>query len=97
MWEITLVPLTWPDRNHSLTQMDVNLDREQRAQLELISMHVGKLPAQVLLDAALFLLSRDLQSLDLVKSVASDASADGGQNFLNGHELDARFTQMLRR
>jgi hypothetical protein len=94
MREITLVPLTWPYLNHSLTQMDVNLDREQRAQLELISMHVGRPPAQVLLDAALFLLSRDLQSLDLV---ASDASADGSQNFLSRHELDARFTQMLRR
>jgi hypothetical protein len=42
--------------------MDLNLDGEQKAQLELIALHVGKPPAQVLMDAAVFLLSRDARS-----------------------------------
>jgi hypothetical protein len=74
--------------------MDINLDREQRAQLEMIALHVGKPPAQVLMDAAVYLLSRDGRFLE---SLEGDAPPESIQTFLNDGELNARFTRMLRR
>jgi len=37
--------------------VNVDLDFEQLAQLELISMHAGKAPAQLLMEAALLVLN----------------------------------------
>ncbi len=74
--------------------MDFNLDVEQRAQLEMIALHVGKPPAQVLMDAALFLLSRDARFLE---SLEADGPPELSQTFLNEGELNARFKRMLRR
>jgi hypothetical protein len=74
--------------------MELNLDGEQKAQLEMIALHVGKPPAQVLMDAALFLLSRDGRFLE---SLEADGPPELSQTFLNDGELNARFTRILRR
>jgi hypothetical protein len=74
--------------------MELNLDGDQKAQLEMIALHVGKPPAQVLMDAALFLLSRDGSFLE---SLEADGPPELSQTFLNDCELDARFTRILRR
>ncbi len=70
--------------------MDLDLNGEQRSQLELISLYAGKPPAQVLVDAATFLVERDAGLLDSVVPC-------GPQTFIADDELDARFAQMLRR
>ena len=74
--------------------MDLDLNGEQRERLELISMHIGKTPAQVLVDTALYLLDRDVQFLEALRS---QASRGGCQTFLNDRELEARFSRMLGR
>ena len=64
--------------------MDIELTSEQRSRLELIAVHAGKSPAQVLLEAAVFLLENDA------------AGSPQPQNFLSEAEMDARFTRILR-
>lgn len=70
--------------------MELNLSGEQRARLELISLYSGKSPAQMLVDAATFLVERDAGLLDALEPACS-------QRFIAEEELDARFAQMLRR
>jgi hypothetical protein len=74
--------------------MHLDLDREQRARLELIALHVGKQPAQVLIEAASFLLERDVQYWQSLRPAGPPV---GCQTFLESDQLDARFAQMLRR
>jgi len=67
--------------------VELDLTFEQRAILELLAIHAGVSPTQLLLDAVCMLLARD----------ASDASggAPRSQSFLSGPELEARFSRML--
>ena len=74
--------------------MDVDLNDEQSAQLELIAIHAGKSPAQVLVDAALSLLRREVQDL---KPYPGDPPLARSQDFMNEAELEARFARILRR
>ena len=69
--------------------MDIELTSEQRSRLELIAVHAGKQPAQVLLEAAVFLLDRDAAG-------APQPGETEPQKFLSEAELDARFTRILR-
>ena len=69
--------------------MDIQLTSEQRSRLELIAMHAGKQPAQILLEAALFLLEQD------PAHSASEDTADS-QKFLSEAEMDARLSRILR-
>ena len=69
--------------------MDIELNYEQRAQLELISMHAGTSPAHVLLEAAEFLLRLDPDTF-------LPQPDDKSQLFLTDAELEARFTRLLR-
>ena len=73
--------------------MNLDLDVEQCAQLELISVHIGKPPAQVLMDAATYLLRRDAQFAQLSEYPARS----GTQSFLTDTQLEARFARMLGR
>ncbi len=74
--------------------MDLNLTAEQREQLELISLHSGKLPAQVLIDAAHHLMDRED---DFWEPLSRGIPPPGSQNFLEEDKLDARLERMLRR
>jgi hypothetical protein len=74
--------------------MQIELNPEQRAQLELISMHAGKPAAQVLTETARFLLDRDVEFWD---SIQRGEVQPGSQTFLHEADLDARLAQMLRR
>ena len=69
--------------------MELQLNFDQRARLELIAMYAGTSPEQLLLEAAQTVLDRD----------ASDApcpSPASTQRFLSETELDARFERLLR-
>jgi hypothetical protein len=68
--------------------VDIQLNYEQRARLELLSIHSGKSIAQMLVEAAQLLLDAD----------AADGQRRPGepQKFLSEAELDARFAQLLR-
>ena len=69
--------------------MDLRLNFDQRARLELLAMHAGTSTEQLLLDAAQLVLDRD----------ASDAprpAAEYSQRFLSELELDHRFHRLLR-
>ena len=68
--------------------MDIELTSEQRSRLELIAMHAGKAPAQILIEAALFLLERD---------AARPEGNAKPQKFLSEDELNARFSRILGR
>lgn len=74
--------------------MNLDLSAEQRTQLELISMHAGKPPAEVLIEAALFLLGFDDEYWG---SQARQEIIPSCQTFLPGDELEARFCNLLRR
>lgn len=67
--------------------MELRLNFDQRARLELIAMYAGTSPEQLLLEAAQTVLDRD----------AADApSPTSAQRFLSEVELDARFERLLR-
>jgi len=69
--------------------MDLRLNYDQRARLELLAIHAGISTEQLLLDAAELVLDRD----------ASDAPQPAPvhtQRFLPEMELDARFHRLLR-
>jgi len=70
--------------------VDVDLNFEQRARIELISIHAGKSPAQLLTEAAMFLLDCDAGCCDRCHPAEP-------QKFLREEELDARFAQLLHR
>jgi hypothetical protein len=71
--------------------MYLNLDDEQRSQLELISIHLGKPPAQAVMDAVYSLLQRDVEFWE------SAERPQQSQRFLAEDALGARFARMLRR
>ena len=70
--------------------MDVDLNYEQRARIELIAIHTGKSPARVLVDAAQFLFNCEVDYYPPSQPVPS-------QQFLPEEELEARFSRLLRR
>lgn len=70
--------------------MNIELNYEQRARLELISMHAGKSSARILLEAAEFLLTVDPECFR--QSASGEA-----QKILSAAELEARFAKILRR
>lgn len=70
--------------------MNVELSYEQRARVELISIHTGKPPAQVLVDAAQFLFNCDADYFPPWRPAPT-------QQFLPEEELEARFAQILPR
>jgi hypothetical protein len=70
--------------------MDIELNYEQRARLQLISMYAGKSPARILLEAAEFLLTLDPECFQ--QSASGEA-----QKFLSAAELEARIAKILRR
>jgi hypothetical protein len=70
--------------------MDVELNREQRAQLELIAVYSGKPAAQVLLDTAQFLMNCEAGYFPPTRPVPA-------QRFLPEDELQARLARLLRR
>jgi hypothetical protein len=74
--------------------MVLDLNSEQRGELELISLHAGKSPAQLLTEAARYLLDRDLE---FWQSLQPGPSAANCQTFLPEEDLNARFAQLLRR
>jgi hypothetical protein len=70
--------------------VNIDLDYEQRARLELISIHTGKPPAQVLIDAA--------QSLFDHEFGHSSTSPKGPtQQFVSEAALETRFSRLLGR
>jgi hypothetical protein len=74
--------------------MLLDLDGNQRSQLELISIHAGKAPEQILIDAALFLMDSGGEGL---KASQGEIQAAPGQRFPTSTELEARFARLLRR
>jgi len=69
--------------------MNVDLTREQRSRLELISVYCGKSPEKVLIDAAQFL-------LDCEADYYPPSRATHPQQFLPEDELEARLASILR-
>jgi hypothetical protein len=70
--------------------MELDLNYEQRARVELIAIHSGKLPAQVLVDAAQYLLNCDADYYPPSPRARS-------QQFLSEDALALRFARLLRR
>ena len=69
--------------------MDIELTHDQRARVELISIHRGKTPAQILVDAAEFLLNCDANYFPPWRPAPT-------QQFLPEDELEARISLLLR-
>jgi hypothetical protein len=74
--------------------MDIDLNSQQSAQLQLIALYAGKTPGQVLTEAAWFLLKHDVDSWEWMER---NAALRSGQAFLGAEEMDARLAQLLRR
>jgi hypothetical protein len=70
--------------------VNVDLDFEQLAELELISLHAGKSPAQLLMEAAQLVLNRDAHLSDLFHPSEP-------QRFLQDDDMELRLAQLLRR
>ena len=70
--------------------MNVELNYEQSARIELLSLYAGKPSSQLLLEAAMLLLDRDAGCCERCRQAAT-------QNFLGEEELEARFAQLLHR
>jgi hypothetical protein len=68
--------------------MEIELTFEQRSRLELISIHAGKSSAQMLVEAAEFLLNQDPECFQPPPAET--------QKFLPEAELEARFNRILR-
>jgi hypothetical protein len=71
--------------------VNVDLDFEQLAELELISLHAGKSPAQLLMEAAQLVLNRDAHLSDMIHHPS------GPQRFLLDEDMELRLAQLLRR
>lgn len=69
--------------------MDLRLNFDQRARLELLAIHAGISTEQLLLDAAELVLDRDA-------SDGPQSAASFTQRFLSEVELDGRFRRLLR-
>ena len=70
--------------------MNVELNNEQRARIELLSLVAGKPSSQLLLEAAMSLLDRDAGCCEHCRAASP-------QNFLGEEALEARLAQMLHR
>lgn len=70
--------------------MNVELNYEQSARIELLSLYAGKPSGEMLLDAAMLLLDRDAGCCERCRQA-------GTQSFLGEEELEARFAQLLHR
>jgi hypothetical protein len=70
--------------------VNIELNYEQSARIELLSLVAGKPSSQLLLDAAMLLLDRDEGCCEHCRPAAP-------QNFLGEEELEARFAQLLHR
>ncbi len=70
--------------------MILDLDFEQLAELELISLHAGKPPAQLLMEAAQLVLNRDAHLYEQARPPQS-------QRFLPEDQMELRLAQLLRR
>jgi hypothetical protein len=70
--------------------VNVELNYEQSARIELLSMYAGKPSSQLLLEAAMQLLDRDAGCCERCRPA-------GTQSFLGEEELEARFAQLLHR
>jgi hypothetical protein len=68
----------------------IDLNFEQRARIELLSLVAGKPSSQLLLEAAMHLLDRD-------EGCCEHCRPAGPQNFLDDEALQARFAQLLHR
>ena len=69
--------------------MNLELNFEQSARLELIAMHAGKSTSQILVEAAQYLLDSDAGCRSLPHPVQT-------QRFLSEEALEARFARILR-
>ncbi len=70
--------------------MNIELNYEQRARIELLSLYAGKTSGEMLLEAAMLLLDRDAGCCERCRQADT-------QNFLGEEELEARFAQLLHR
>jgi hypothetical protein len=70
--------------------MNVDLNYEQRARVELIATYSGKSPERVLIDAAQFLLNCEADYYPPAPPAQT-------QQFLSEDQLEARFSRLLRR
>ena len=70
--------------------MNVELNYEQSARIELLSLYAGKPAGEMLVEAAMLLLDRDAGCCERCRQAAT-------QSFLGEEELEARFAQLLHR
>ena len=70
--------------------MNIELNYEQSARIELLSLVAGKPSSQLLLDAAMLLLDSDAGCCERCRPACP-------QNFLGEEEMEARFAQLLHR
>jgi len=70
--------------------VNVELDYEQSARIELLSLYAGKPSSQLLVEAVILLLDRDAGHCEHCRPAAP-------QEFLGEEELEARFAQLLHR
>jgi hypothetical protein len=70
--------------------VNVDLNYEQSARIELLSLVAGKPPSQMLLEAAMWLLDRDA-------GYCEHCRPTGPQEFLGEEQVEARFAQLLHR
>jgi hypothetical protein len=96
---VTTVPLTPQSPERSLACVIVDLTAEQQSKLDRIAGYAGKPAAQVLTEAAMFLLENDLEFWESVQRGIPRVQDYGAaeQVFLGYAELDARLTSILRR
>jgi hypothetical protein len=73
--------------------MQLDLSFEQRARLELLAIHAGVSPAQLLTDALELLLERDAADAPRTADTLDRASCT--QCFLSEFELETRFSRLL--
>lgn len=69
--------------------MELELTIEQRGQIELIAMYAGKSPAEVLVEAAEYLVDR-------AAGVTPTPQEFGAPPILSREQMEQRFAQMLR-
>jgi hypothetical protein len=73
----------------SVEFVNLDLNFEQSARLELIAMHAGKSTSQMLIEAAQYLLDSDA-------GCSPQPHATDTQQFLSEEALEARFARILR-
>jgi hypothetical protein len=71
--------------------VNIDLDYEQRARLELISIHAGKTPAEVLIEAAQSLFDHEFGYS------APPPPPAATQQFLSEAAMESRFSRLLGR